>query len=42
LYNKEIIVEFVQKIREEKKFDSHAQFIAQLRDDRTRAQRILS
>jgi riboflavin kinase/FMN adenylyltransferase len=42
LYNKEIIVEFVQKIREEKKFDSRAQFIAQLRDDRTRAQRILS
>lgn len=42
LYNKEIVVEFVQKIREEKKFNSRAQFIAQLRDDRARAQRILS
>ena len=42
LYNKEIIVEFVQKIREEKKFDSRTEFIAQLRNDRARAQRILS
>ncbi len=42
LYNKEIIVEFVQKIREEKKFGSRERFIAQLRDDRVRAQRILS
>ena len=42
LYNKEIIVEFVQKIREEKKFDSRVQFIVQLRNDRARAQRILS
>ena len=42
LYNKEIIVEFVQKIREEKKFGSSVQFIAQLRNDRARAQRILS
>ena len=42
LYNKEIIVEFVQKIREEKKFNSRERFIAQLRDDRVRTQRILS
>lgn len=42
LYNKEIIVEFVQKIREEKKFSSPAGFIAQLRNDRVRALRILS
>ncbi len=42
LYNQEIIVEFVQKIREEKKFDSRERFIAQLRDDRVRTQRILS
>lgn len=42
LYNKEIIVEFVQKIREEKKFGSREQFIAQLGDDRVRAQHILS
>ena len=42
LYNKEIIVEFVQKIREEKKFNAPEQFIAQLRDDRARALRILS
>ena len=42
LYNKEIIVEFVQKIREEKKFDSRVQFIVQLRNDRALAQRILS
>ncbi len=42
LYNKEIIIEFVQKIREEKKFDSRTEFVAQLRNDRVRAQRILS
>ncbi len=42
LYNKEIIVEFVQKIREEKKFDSRSKFVAQLRNDRVRAQRILA
>src|SRR3989338_4292448 len=42
LYNQEIIVEFVQKIREEKRFDSRTQFIAQLRNDRVRTQRILS
>ena len=42
LYGKEIIVEFVKKIREEKKFRSPAQFITQLRGDRVRAQRILS
>lgn len=42
LYNQEIIVEFVQKIREEKRFDSRERFIAQLRDDHVRTQRILS
>ncbi len=42
LYNKEIIVEFVQKIRNERKFDSPDQFITQLRNDRVRAQHILS
>ncbi len=42
LYNQEIIVEFVQKIREEKKFNSPEQFITQLRNDRAWALRILS
>ncbi len=42
LYNKEIIVEFVQRIREEKKFGSNTQFITQLRNDRARARRVLS
>lgn len=42
LYGKEIIVEFFQKIREEKKFGSHARFVAQLRRDESQARRILS
>lgn len=42
LYGKEIIIEFIQKIREEKKFDSQEQLISQLRNDQLKAQSILS
>lgn len=42
LYGQEIVIEFIRRIRAEKKFDSPAQFTAQLCRDQVRARRILS
>ncbi|MDC1105985.1 bifunctional riboflavin kinase/FAD synthetase [Prolixibacteraceae bacterium] len=42
IYGKEITVEFVQRIRDEKKFDSLEALMAQLKDDETACRSILS
>lgn len=41
LYGQEVRVEFVDRLREEIKFDTVAGLLAQIQDDRTRAQEIL-
>lgn len=42
IYGKEIIVEFIKKFREEKKFPSQAALIAQLKRDERKARKLLS
>ena len=41
IYGREVTVQFIQKIRDEKIFPSPAQLIAQLQSDEIRARKIL-